>query len=228
MQKLSDEVIKILNNCSIFENIPEERYPNIFECLRAKQECFEKGITITGTDNNKLAGIVISGTVEMLFYDELGHTINVKHYNAGELFGTELACSSQHTSPTTLCAITDCEVIFLSIEKLLDARALPCVYRSTVTINLLRDFARQSMFLNMKIRIMAQKRLRDKIKIFMQNSHITSDGIIKIPFNRRGLAEFLNVNRTALSRELSRMRDENIIEFDNNIIKLIDFEFLSI
>ena len=41
MQKLSDEVIKILNNCSIFENIPEERYPDIFECLRAKQECFD-------------------------------------------------------------------------------------------------------------------------------------------------------------------------------------------
>ncbi len=79
----------------------------------------------------------------------------------------------------------------------------------------------------MKIRIMAQKRLRDKIKNIYAKQSYHSEGIIKIPFNRRGLAEFLNVNRTALSRELSRMRDENIIEFDNNIIKLIDFEFLS-
>ena len=52
---------------------------------------------------------------------------------------------------------------------------------------------------------MAQKRLRDKIKIFMQNSHITSEGIIKIPFNRRGLAEFLNVNQHIFQEELSRI-----------------------
>ena len=222
------DIYPILHSCSIFDGIPEDKYINVLHCLQGKQKAFLKGQTITNIgEYSQMAGIILSGTVELAFFDELGNQINVNHIGVGEVFGSELACSNQVPSPMKLSAVTDCEILFLNFSVLLNTNAHICPNRARVTVNLLRDFARQTLFLNMKLCIMGQKRLRDKIKIYLQNQSISKDGEITIPFNRHEFADFLYVDRSALCRELSRMKSEGIISIKGRTITLLDKSFLN-
>lgn len=161
------------------------------------------------------------------FYDENGNQINVNHISSGASFGLELACSRQTASPIQLRAVTDCQVLFISFEAVLSVDLPPCPYRSRVASNLLRDFARQTLFLNQKLRILSQKRLRDKIKVYLQSQEIDENGQVRLPFSRNEMADFLYADRSALSRELSRMQQEGILTYHGQDFHILSPEFLT-
>lgn len=201
-----EEIYPILHRCSFFDGIPEEKYANVLFCLQGSRQFFSRSETILNIgESSQMAGVVLSGTVELIFYDENGNQINVNHISQGEMFGSELACSQRTPSPVQLRATTDCDVLFLNFATLLNVEAPTCPYRARVAANLLRDFARQTLFLNQKLRILGQKRLRDKIKVYLQGQPMKQDGSVTLPFSRNEMADFLYVDRSALSRELSRM-----------------------
>lgn len=217
----------VLSKCNIFESIPADKYVNVLNCLGAKRKTFKKDQMIINIgDNHQMSGIVLSGTVEIAFFDENGNQISVNYMNAGDVFGAERACCDGYISPIQLRAVKDCEVLFLNFATLLRVTPNCCPYRFQVTVNLLRNFARQTQFLNLKLRIMGQKYLRDKVKVYFQSLQLGKDGSVTIPYNRRELAEFLYVDRSALSRELCRMRDEGILSFEGNSFKILNFDFL--
>ena len=86
--------------------------------------------------------------------------------------------------------------------------------------------AQQLLFFNTKVRILAQKRLRDRLKIYLQTLTPDEKGCYSLPYTRTELADFLCVDRSALSRELCRMRDERILDFSGAKIKILDHDFL--
>ena len=90
------------------------------------------------------------------------------------------------------------------------------------------EFARQVMFFNSKIRILSQKKLRDKLKIYLQTLEIAPDGTVCLPYTRRELSEYLYADRSALSRELCKMRDEGILNFSGSRLQILDPDFLAI
>ena len=95
-----------------------------------------------------------------------------------------------------------------------------------VTANLLQELSNQITFFNVKLRILSQKKLRDKLKIYLQTLEQSKEGVIHLPLTRNKLAEFLYVDRSALSRELCRLRDEGILTFSGSNIKILDSVFL--
>ena len=86
--------------------------------------------------------------------------------------------------------------------------------------------AQQLLFFNTKVRILAQKRLRDRLKIYLQTLTPDEKGCYSLPYTRTELADFLCVDRSALSRELCRMRDEGILDFSGAKIHLLNPTFL--
>ena len=107
-----------------------------------------------------------------------------------------------------------------------DAAFKKARYQATLASNLLRDFARQNFFLNRKLRIMSQKRLRDRVKVYLRGQGVAPDGVICVPFSRSEWAEFMGVNRSALSRELSNMQAEGILEIVGKDVRILDKSFL--
>ena len=214
-----EQIYPALRKCGYFDQIPEEKYPNVLRCLQASRKRFQKEESILNVgDCSQMTGVVISGVAEVAFYDEHGNQINVNHL--------ELACSDLAASPVQLRAITDCEVLLLNMDSLFDKMEKPCPYKMRVATNLLRIFARQTMFLNLKLRIMGQKRLRDKLKVYLQSQRPQIDGTIVLPYNRNELANFLYVDRSALSRELSRMQQEGILTYQGSVFHILDRSFL--
>lgn len=222
-----EKIYKTLRNCSIFNGVPEEKYPKLIERFRAKYAVFQKSETILNIgEYTQLVGIVISGEVELSFLDENGNQINVGHIVKDETFGMELACSQGDVSSLQFKAVTDCEILFMDISVLMNSQSPLCQFRMKMTTNLLRDFARQTKFLNQRLRIISQKRLRDRIKICLQSYPMDRDGTIHLPFKRHEWADFLYVDRSALSRELGRMSAEGLIRYRGQDICILDELFL--
>ena len=224
-----DNLNAVLSRCSLFDGIPEERYPNVLRCLQARFQTFEKDTSLVNIgDESLFAGIVLSGVIQISLLDENGNQITVDQLCSGNVFGADMACSLSEVSPTRMQAVTDCDVVFLDFSALMDVNAPPCPFRSRVAANLMRDFARQTLFLNHRLRIIAQKRLRDKIKVFLQYQRTQPDGMIFVPFSRSELAEYLYVDRSALSRELSRMCEDGLISCQGHSIRILDSEFMCV
>lgn len=171
-------------------------------------------------------GILLDGTVEEFLYDENGNQVSICRLASGQIFGAELACTGWSTSPVCLRADSDCTVLRLDFSALMSQQTMTCPCRMQVTANLMQDMAQQLLFFNTKVRILAQKRLRDRLKIYLQTLTPDSKGCYHLLYSRTELADFLCVDRSALSRELCRMRDEKLLEFSGARIKILDHDFL--
>lgn len=131
--------------------------------------------------------------------------------SVGDVFGAELACNRNTASQTQLQAMTDCDILFCNFYNVMKPQAKACPYRQQVAANLLAEFAQQVIYLNLRLRIIGQKKLRDKIKIYSQSQRVDQSGIIHLPFSRVEWARFLYADRTALSREMGRLQNEGIL-----------------
>lgn len=222
-------VYAVLHRCKFFEGIPEEKYPNVLRCLQAKQVAYTKNSTIQHIgEPAQMAGVVIHGTAELAFWDENGNQVNINHISSGEVFGAALACLEQQPCPIQVKALTDCEILLLNFNSLLNMEEPVCPYRMRVATNLLRDFAHQTLFLNQKLQIISQKRLRDKVKLYLRQQSFDKNGKVVLPYTRNEMADFLYVDRSALSRELGRMQQEGIISFQGQEFYILDKEFLEV
>lgn len=155
-----------------------------------------------------------------------GNQISICRFCPGEVFGAELACTGWTVSPVCLRASSGCTVMQLDFSALMSQKTLTCPCRMQVTANLMQDMAQQLLFFNTKVRILAQKRLRDRLKIYLQTLTPDEKGCYSLPYTRTELADFLCVDRSALSRELCRMRDERILDFSGAKIHLLNPTFL--
>lgn len=205
---------KLLQNCSLFRNIPEESYYEALNYLRGRKKHFKKGEFILHIGNKiRHAGLVLKGTIECSFQDADFNKFNMNHLSEGDLFGESMACAEVIHSPMQIFAVTDCTVLFLDYSVLYN-ESLKYEYRTQLLVNLIRNFSRQNFFLNQKVRILSQKDLRNKILMYLNGIQSDEEGKRKIPFSKTALAEFLCANRTALSRELSHMIHEGVLSME--------------
>ena len=217
-----------LKSSGLFKSIPEEKYNNIFTCLQARIAEYKADTLIVNIgDRNFRAGIVLEGGLEEFIYDENANHVAIQHLKSGSVFGAELACGSSLSSQFYLKASVDTKVLLMDFKTLLSEATLTCPCRMQVTANLLQELSNQITFFNTKLRILSQKKLRDKLKIYLQTLEISKDNVIHLPFTRNKLAEFLYVDRSALSRELRRLRDDGILKFSGSNIKLLDPDFIA-
>lgn len=223
-----DTYKKYLRNSSLFRGIPEDKYQNVLNCLQARVEYYPAGTPLVNAgDRDFRAGVLLEGGLEEFIYDENANPVVISHLKSGSVFGAELACGNSLASQFYLDTSADSKVLLLDFQILLNPSTLTCPHRMQVTANLLQEFANQITFFNTKVRILSQKKLRDKIKVYLQTQEISEDGTIQLPFSRNKLAEFLYVDRSALSRELCRMRDEGILAFSGSKITMLDHYFLA-
>lgn len=219
---------KYLRSSCLFAGIQEDKYCNVLNCLKARIENVSAGSSIVSAgDKDFRAGMVLEGGLEEYIFDENGNHAAIRHLTSGDVFGAELACGSSLASQFYLDASSDSSLLILDFENLLSETTLTCTNRMQVTASLLQELANQITFFNMKVRILSQKKLRDKIKVYLQTLEISDKGIIQLPMSRNKLAEFLYVDRSALSREFCRMRDDGILTFSGSKIQMIDKDFLS-
>ncbi len=205
----------------LFANIPQEHYEEVFQELQASFRIYDKEESIQRLGQPFFySGIVLDGCLEGSFISEAYTKINMDHFTKGRSFGEALACIQTPHSPIQIKALEESTVLLLNLHQILESSSSSCQYKETLQKNLISILASQNVFSNLKLRIMSQKSLRDRVLIYLHSLVPDTNGYLHVPFTKTALAEFLGVNRSALSRELGRMQDEGLIIIDGNLMKL--------
>ncbi len=215
MQKICEAV----RHNPLFRGI-EELEP-MFDCLGAQTRLFARdAVILLAGDAALYVGIVVSGGVKIIKEDEEGNSAIITELGPSELFGEVFACAGVEHSPVTVVATQKSEILFIDYRKIIYTCASSCVFHNRLIENMLMLIARKTLMLNQKIEVLSKRTTREKIFSFFD---VIRGGkrAFAVPYNREEMAQYLCVDRSALSAELGRMRDEGLIRFHKNEFELV-------
>ena len=219
----------ILLKMNLFEGILSQELSAILKCLNAQKSHYKKGefITVCGGKISSF-GVILSGSVQILKDDVTGRQTILSAFGSGETFAEVLVCSGIKKSPVTVLAATEADVLFLNYEHVVRTCTSACAFHSKLIANMLKVLAQKNLVMNSKITYLLIKGMRQKLATYLLEQYKTKGSAeFEIPFTRSELADFLNVDRSAMSRELCRMRDKELITFQKSVFRLLDIGGLS-
>ena len=214
--------LKILEKVPLFSGMKATDIENILECLDSKEKIYGKHQwIIQAGDEVPALGIVITGRVQVVREDVFGNRMLVAGLGPAEIFAETLACAGVNSSPLSVYANEDTTILWLYIKRLVCTCSASCDYHSLLIENLLQLLAKKNLYLNNKMELLSKRTIRDKIMTFLlseaREQNATS---FEIALNRNEMAEYLCIDRSAMSRELSKLRKEGIIEYRKNHFKV--------
>lgn len=208
----------LLLQMPLFYNFSPKDLDSLRSCLSFRVRKYLKGeaIFLEGDEVSRL-GIILNGSIIVAKEDISGNRNIISEFSAGNLFGEAFAFSKQKRITVSVFSESDSEILFLDAEHLLTLCKELCPFHSQLIRNLMNEFAEKTILLNEKIDLLSQKTIQDKVLAFLF-SEVKQQGnrSVQIPFNRQQLADYLFVDRSALSAELSRMQKKGILEYHKN------------
>jgi CRP-like cAMP-binding protein len=218
----------IISQSPLFRGIEAQDIMSLLDCLKHKECTYNKHefITIEGHSFEGL-GIILKGQVSVAKENAAGKRIMLTILEPGDMFGEMVAFANISVWPATVEALQSCTVLFLSSERIVGTCKTVCPRHTMVIRNMLQIISARALLLNKKVEYLSIKSMRGKISTYLLEQYQKSGkSIFMLPIKRNELAEFLNVSRPSMSREMCRMRDEKIIDFNMASIKIINLEAL--
>lgn len=205
----------------LFENVQNNEVLELLKCIGIKTKVFRKNAFIlkAGSKIDYLA-VILGGRAVMSKTDSFGKQTVIEELKMNDIFGHNIVCCGLDKSPVDVIAENECEVLFLPFEKVVTPCAKLCPYHLQLIKNVMKMISKRNSLLNDKIDIIGQKTTRDKIMALLETYH-NGQRVFSIPYTREEMAKFLCVDRSAMSRELCRMRDEGILKFSKNHFEIL-------
>ncbi len=216
----------VLAKCPLFSGIAEDDFSAILSYLAAFSKGYERDeLVILAGERVERLGIVVAGQVQVVKEDVLGNRSIITEILPGEVFAEAIVCASQNFSPVTVVASCKSEVVFLELRLLLSGKEDLPAFCACLIGNLLRVVANKNIELNRKIGYLSLRTTREKLLAYLQaQCDSQQKNPFRVGFSRNELAEYLCVERSAMSRELGRLRTEGIIDFEKDLFTLFDIK----
>lgn len=216
MSKYSD----VLSKTELFKGI--EDAAQAAQNIGARRCVYEAGeVVIAQGDAAGRVGIVISGNVHIITDDFFGNRNIIASFGSGEMFGEAFACADTECMPVSAETSERTEILLLDGRALLapDTDGDGC--RARLAYNMIRILAGKNIILSGKLAIMSKRTIRAKLTEYLsREAQKAGSSEFEIPFTRSEMADFLSADRSAVSAELCRMRDEGLISFRKNKFKI--------
>lgn len=216
-----------LSKIALFRGSTPHEVQEMLSCLDAKRRSFSKGEMIfrMGESVSSL-GIVLSGSVLIESNDLWGNTTVLDSVGQGHIFAETYACTFGEPLMVNVVAAGTTEVLFLNINRVLQVCSHACDHHNRLIRNLLSISAQKNLNLSRKIFHTSSKSIRGRLLSYLSYQAVRSGSrSFSIPFNRQQLADYLNVDRSALSNELSKMQKEHLLKTDKNHFELRDTSY---
>jgi len=210
-----------LSKCKLFEGIPPRDLMSAIKCLGGFSKSFENEEAVYRGAEELLPGLVLKGCilVQQIFAD--GSTVLLRTVGPGELFGVSMAFSPDENIYVTSSGNSD--VLFLHLPSKNGENTCSCKYRMIILENLIYILAENNKHLNKKIQILSRPSLREKLILFLSNQKsMQKTKELKLTMTREKIAQYINADRSAVSRELSRMQKDGLIEIKNKSVEIIN------
>ena len=205
----------------LFENVRNNEVLELLKCIGIKTKVYKKD-TIIVKQSSKIdfLGVILSGNATIIKTDSMGNKTIVEELKMNDIFGHNIVCCGLDRSPVDIIADKECEILFLPFEKVVTPCEKLCPYHLQLIKNVMKMISKRNSLLNNKIDIIGQKTTRDKI-LALLDKYRNDEKVFSIPYSREEMAKFLHVDRSAMSRELCKMRDEGILRFHKNHFELL-------
>ena len=212
---------QLLGSTELFRGIDAAGLGAMLGCLGAKNVPVIKGGTILfAGDAPKNVGIVLEGMLHVTRVDHDGNQALVAVLSPGDMFAEALCCAGVAESPVTVMADADSTVVLLSFERILHICPNSCVFHSDLIRNMLRLIAGKNLMFQNHMEILGLKTIRAKFLRYIESFGARQGREVTIPLNREELANYLCVDRSALSHELMKMKREGLIGYKKNVFLL--------
>ena len=211
-----------LSRSALFAGIHMEDLTAMLGCIGGRivhvgkeQPIFREG------DPATQVGMVLSGAVRMEREDFYGNRSILAHIGPAELFGETYACAGVAALPISIVADEDSQLLLMDCRRITTTCSSACSFHSRIIYNLLRLVAEKNLVFDQKIQITSQRTTREKLMAYLLNqAKLQNANAFSIPYDRQELADYLEVDRSGLSAEISKLRREGILESERNYFRL--------
>ncbi len=216
--------IDILIKCPLFNGIESEKLSSLLKCLDANVRTYKKGqIIFEEGDPAKYIGIILSGTVQIIRVDYYGNRSIITEITPPLIFGEAFACAGVTSLPVNAAASEDSEVMLIEASHITQSCSNACQFHGHLIFNLLKITSEKNIFFHQKSEITSKRSTREKLMTYLLiQAKKCGKNSFCIPFDRQELADYLEVDRSGLSAEISKLRHEGILECKRSNFTLLN------
>lgn len=208
------ENFETLSRSPLFCGIDGEDLHSMLACLSAKAVTIPKGTPVfLEGDPVSHVGIVLDGAVQVVRDDYYGNRSVLAAAEPGDLFAEVFPCAGLDTMPVSVLAVKDSEIMLLDFKKVMTVCSSACPFHTRLISNLLRVMAQKNLALNQKIQCMSHRTTKEKVMAYLlEQAKRHKSPQFTIPFDRQALADYLGVERSAMSAEISKLKQAEILD----------------
>ena len=213
----------VLERCALFEGIELEDLSAMLTCIGGHTLNVSKGQPIYREgDPATHVGMVLSGAVRLVREDYYGNRSIVAHISPAELFGETYACAGITSLPVSIVADEDSTVLLMDCRRITTTCSSACSFHNRIIFNLLRLVATKNLVFDQKIQVTSKRTTREKLMTYLLNqAKLQDSNSFTIPYDRQELADYLEVDRSGLSAEISKLRREGVLESEKQFFRLL-------
>ena len=214
---------EILKSCALFDGIGNEDLAALLGCLGAKVEAFGKKYTVISAGSPaKYIGIVLSGSVQISRTDYFGNRSIIADAGAGEVIMEAFACAGLEAVPICVTANEPCEILLIDSRRIVNSCEKACGFHRQLIFNLMKTLAVKNIMFHQKAEITSKKTTREKLMAYLLlQAEKAGSNSFDIPFDRQELADYLEVDRSGLSTQISRLCGQGVIRCRKKHFELI-------
>ena len=210
--------IHLLAGTRLFQGIREHEIEAMLTCLSAEERTYGKNAYIyrAGDVTGRL-GVVMEGAVNIIKDDVWGNRKIIENIGRGQIFGETYACLKGEPLMVDVQASERSRILFMDVNRILTTCSSSCDFHNRLIRSLMYVLAGKNLMLTKKMDIITPKSLRERVMVYLSQESVKQGSrTITVPFNRQQMADYLSVDRSALSAELSRMQRDGVISYEKN------------
>ncbi len=206
----------------LFHNISLEEYKHLLGCLSAREKHFLSGETICTYDGDfRSIGILGRGEALVVRYEINGARTILERLEPQDIFGHLISYQKNPLNGVSVVCDQPCDVLFINYDGISQPCTKACSYHHQLIQNMLDMISEKAMSLSARVEVLSQRTIREKlICFFLQLAGRENSTSFKLPFTMVDLADYLSIDRSAMTRELKHMKNEGLLDIDRKNIRL--------
>ena len=218
-----EKYFSILEGCALFSGIEKEDIPGLLACLGATERSFRRQQQILSEgEPARFVGILLSGSAQVVSQDIYGNRSIVGQVRPGQLFGESFACAGAESLPVSVVAEENCDAMLIDCRRITTACSNACGFHNQMIYNLLQAVAQKNLQFHQRLEITQKRTTREKLMAFLLGEAKTAGSReFTIGFDRQALADYLGVERSAMSAELGKLQREGVLETTRSHFRLL-------
>ena len=213
-----------LESSPLFRNITYEEYLRMLTCFQAVQKSYpaEELVYDFSAVRTDAIGVVERGSASLIRIDEEGVSTVLEEMGPGGVFGRDLAFAGSAEDSLEVVARTPCDVVFIDYPHLFHRCEKACTHHSILVQNLFRLLSTKTLRLSERVEVLSRRSIREKLLCYFdQLARREKSETVTLPFSLSALAEYISADRSAMMRELKKLKEEGVVQTENRRVTIL-------